>query len=77
MKLIPFFGFAAIVPFVWYEASAEDWSQFRGGLAMSVSAGEPLKASPNGASVAWKTQLPGTGWSQPVVVGNKVFVTTE
>ena len=76
MKLIPFFGFAAIVPFVLSAASAEDWSQFRGGLAMSVSAGEPLKASPNGASVAWKTQLPGTGWSQPVVVGNKVFVTT-
>jgi len=43
---------------------------------MSLSAGEPLKGSPNAASVAWKTQLPGTGWSQPVVVGNKVFVTT-
>ena len=35
-----------------------------------------LKASPNGASEAWKTQLPGTGWSQPVVVGKKVFVST-
>src|SRR5262249_11303107 len=27
-------------------------------------------------NVAWKTEIPGTGWSSPVIVGNRVFLTT-
>jgi len=57
MKSLKFFGFAAIVPFVCSLAPAEDWSQFRGGTAMSVSTGKPLASSPNGAPkdpLQWK-----------------------
>ena len=56
--------------------SLGDWSQFRGpnsdGHAASAS---PLEWSDT-KNVAWKTHIPGLGWSSPVVVDGKVFLTT-
>jgi len=60
-------------------ASAEegDWPAFRGPAARGVALAEGLpdrwSATEN---VAWKTDIPGRGWSSPVVVGNRVFLTT-
>jgi outer membrane protein assembly factor BamB len=56
---------------------AADWSQFRGPFGNSVA--DPLKLPVHRAensNVAWKVKIPGRGWSQPVVVGDKIFVTT-
>jgi len=54
-----------------------DWAQFRGGTALSVAAGNSLPDSWKEApKPAWRTAVDGSGWSQPIVVGNRVFVTT-
>jgi outer membrane protein assembly factor BamB len=54
-----------------------DWPQFRGpnGSATSAETRLPAEWGPD-KNVAWKTKLPGYGWSSPIVSGDKVFVTT-
>ena len=53
---------------------AEDWSQFRGPMGGGVSvAKEAVRATPE---VAWEVALPGRGLSCPIVVGDRVFVTS-
>lgn len=56
---------------------AEDWAQFRGPNANGVFAtkGLPVEWGAD-KNIAWKVELPGAGWSQPVVWGGKIFVTT-
>jgi outer membrane protein assembly factor BamB len=58
-------------------ATAADWTQFRGPNAAAVSSEEKLPAEwSNDKNIAWKTHVPGYAWSCPIVVGDKVFVTT-
>ena len=56
---------------------ANDWSQFRGpnsdGHAANVAT--PIEWSET-KNVAWKTGIPGLGWSSPAIVDGKVFLTT-
>jgi len=54
-----------------------DWPQFRGGPAFGHAAKStvPLQWN-NDTRVAWRTSLPGSGWSQPIVSGDRIFVTT-
>jgi outer membrane protein assembly factor BamB len=58
-------------------AAAEDWPQFRGptGQGVSTASNVPVEwdASKN---VAWKTPVPGRGWSSPVLAGGRVYLTT-
>jgi outer membrane protein assembly factor BamB len=59
-------------------AQAQDnWPQFRGPGARGVADGatfpERWSATEN---IRWKTDLPGRGWSSPVVWGKHVFLTT-
>jgi outer membrane protein assembly factor BamB len=56
---------------------AADWPQFRGPTAQghAPDADPPVSWSPD-KNVRWRTELPGLGWSSPVVAGGKVFVTT-
>jgi outer membrane protein assembly factor BamB len=58
-------------------AVAENWYQFRGTNANGVDMeGElPVQWGPD-KQIIWKARLPGIGWSQPVVWGNKIFLTT-
>ncbi|MGH9628691.1 MAG: PQQ-binding-like beta-propeller repeat protein [Bryobacteraceae bacterium] len=58
-------------------ASAEDWPQFRGpdGQGHSSEVGLPLEWSES-EHVAWKTSVPGAGWSSPAVGGNRIWLTT-
>jgi outer membrane protein assembly factor BamB len=55
----------------------EHWPQFRGPGARGIASGPNLpdrwSATEN---IAWKTDVPGRGWSSPVVWGNRVFLTT-
>ena len=55
----------------------ENWPQFRGPQALGTSDDSRLpdrwSATEN---VAWKTDIPGRGWSSPVVWGDSVFLTT-
>jgi outer membrane protein assembly factor BamB len=61
----------------WRAARGEDWPQFRGpgGQGHSAAAGLPLTWSEKD-NVAWKTPIPGLGWSSPVIRGGKVWLTT-
>ncbi|MBM3846876.1 MAG: serine/threonine protein kinase [Verrucomicrobia bacterium] len=57
--------------------SAEHWPQFRGPGAAGVSQqGKHPDRWSGKENVAWKTELPGRGWSSPIVWGDRIFVTT-
>src|SRR5512133_428318 len=62
-----------------FQASAadENWPQFRGpgarGLGTSTRLPDRWSATDN---VDWKSDIPGRGWSSPIVWGNRVFLTT-
>jgi outer membrane protein assembly factor BamB len=70
-------GWVAVLLVLETPLGAEDWAQFRGGMALGVSTDAKLPESwPESPSPAWRTEIDGSGWSQPVVVGDQVFVTT-
>jgi outer membrane protein assembly factor BamB len=56
---------------------AEDWPEFRGptGQGHSTATKLPLEWDKD-KNIAWKQTIPGLGWSSPVVVGGRVYLTT-
>lgn len=56
---------------------AKDWPQFRGPTAQghAESAKLPTEWSPQ-QNVTWRTEVPGLGWSSPVVAAGRVYLTT-
>lgn len=66
-----------LISFVARAQGGEDWPQFRGpdGQGHSDSVGVPLTWSET-EHVAWKAEIPGQGWSSPVVLGKQVWMTT-
>ncbi len=58
-------------------AQLQQWPQFRGPRSTGVgsSPGLPTRWSAT-ENVAWKTDIPGKGWSSPIVWGNRLFVTS-
>lgn len=66
--------FAVVTP----ESSlAENWPCFRGPTRQGISneKGIPTQWSAM-KNIAWKTPIPGEGWSSPIVFDDRVFVTT-
>jgi outer membrane protein assembly factor BamB len=60
------------------DARGDDWRQFRGSDSSGVSREANLPvALDDPATLAWKADLPGRGLSGPVVVGNRVFLTSS
>ena len=60
-------------------ARPQDWPSFRGPNASGLAAGAnpPLRWDAEaGRNVRWRTLIPGLGHSSPVVVGDRVFLTT-
>lgn len=60
-------------------AGAQHWPSFRGEHAAGVADGQNLPESwdaEKGASIRWKTRIPGLAHSSPIVWGDRVFVTT-
>ncbi|HAB16577.1 MAG TPA: serine/threonine protein kinase [Verrucomicrobiales bacterium] len=57
--------------------NAGDWPEFRGptGQGLSVATNVPIHWSQSN-NVAWKTAIPGEGWSSPVLARGKLFLTT-
>ena len=56
---------------------AADWPQFRGpdGQGHSTATDIPLTWSES-ENIAWKTALPGLGWSSPAIQGNQIWLTS-
>ena len=71
--LLTTFSFAQLASLV----SAADWPQFRGPLGLATSADKdvPLTWSAT-ENIVWKTELPGAGTSSPIILGDKIFLTT-
>jgi outer membrane protein assembly factor BamB len=55
----------------------ENWAQFRGPNGQGISKATGLPVSWNAeTNIAWKTDIPGEGWSSPVVWDDHIFLTT-
>ena len=54
-----------------------NWPQFRGAESRGVGTSDrlPLVWGPE-TNVAWRAEVPGRGWSSPIVWGKRVFLTT-
>ena len=57
-------------------ARAHDWPEFRGPTGQGLSPAKDVPIRWSGSSnVAWKTVIPAAGWSSPVLVQKKVYLT--
>lgn len=58
-------------------SGAPDWPQFRGPLGDGHSSASHLPLSWNTTNnIAWKTAIPGSGWSSPVLSEGRLYLTT-
>ena len=57
-------------------AVAEDWWQFRGPSAGYVQESKVPTMWGNAVPPVWSAAIPGRGWSSPIVVGNRVWLTS-
>lgn len=59
-------------------SAGDNWPQFRGPGANGFVADDPRLPEEwsTTKNVKWKTDIPGRGWSSPVVWGNRVYLTT-
>jgi len=76
--ILSVFGVFTIVSFLAGPTeSAEQWSRFRGpnGQGVSSQTGLPTQWGVE-KNIAWKTEIPGEGWSSPIVWDDHVFLTT-
>src|SRR5262249_5820592 len=54
-----------------------NWAQFRGPGSVGVAEDPNLPDTwSTTENVAWKTDIPGTGWSSPTVWGDNIFLTS-
>jgi outer membrane protein assembly factor BamB len=73
LLLLSFTSFALLLTF----ARAENWPRFRGPTGQGHSAETKLPQRWSATeNVAWKTPIPGAGWSSPIVWEDRLFVTT-
>jgi outer membrane protein assembly factor BamB len=65
-----FLGFGAV-------SAGDRWPEFRGptGQGHSASKGFPTKWSPT-ENVTWKIELPGKGWSSPIIDNGRIYLTS-
>lgn len=59
-------------------SAQEHWPRFRGASAGGVAADDPRLPLrwDRETNVHWKAEVPGLGWSSPVIWGSRVFLTT-
>src|SRR5690242_14811302 len=63
--------------FVLPAPAAEDWPQFRGPTGQGISEAHNVPVEWGaGKNIAWSVEVPGRGWSSPVLVGGRIYLTT-
>lgn len=73
------FLFTALILLPSFAVAAEhpEWPQFRGPAGQGHASAEQLPTSwSETENVVWKCELPGKGWSSPVIAGNEIWLTT-
>ena len=68
---------AIFVAALFLSSCSSNWPQFRGPENNMVASGNLPAEWANDTNVIWTYELTGSGWSSPVVWGNKVFITTS
>src|SRR4051794_28298022 len=69
--------FFALIVCVARNSRGEDWSQFRGPDGNGVSAAKNVPVNWSATDhLVWKQPIPGAGWSSPVLMRGKVYLTT-
>ena len=59
-------------------AGSSNWAQWRGPNSQGISSDKNLPTEwSDTKNVLWKIELPGKGFSQPIIWGNRVFLTTD
>ena len=59
-------------------AAGQDWPQWRGPGSAAISTGTPLPTTWSATEhLAWRATLAGAGTSSPIVVGDRVIVTSQ
>lgn len=73
-RILPLMACLMLLPTL---ALAQDWPRFRGpdGLGRAPQCDPPVTWSQT-ENIAWKTALPGAGVSSPIVIGDKIIVTS-
>ena len=64
-----------VVAFMFSHVAA-DWPQFRGPSGNGSATDQTPTKWSDSDNIAWKTKLPGKGSSSPIVVGDKIFLTS-
>ena len=75
-SLVSMLGVALLVGCMVETGRSEDWSSFRGPGGSGVTAAKDLPSEWSADKLAWKVKVPGRGWSEPIIVGDKVFITS-
>lgn len=66
-----------LLGFMAASVSAGDWAEFRGPTGQGHAATSKLPTEWSSTkNVAWKTGIAGLGWSSPIVVGDRIYLTT-
>ncbi len=70
-----FLPVVALVPLILHSG---DWPQFRGPSAQGHVAGVklPSNISATSPNLKWKSPIPGSGWSSPIVVKGRIYLTS-
>jgi outer membrane protein assembly factor BamB len=69
------FAFALALVAVAFAASSPDWPQFRGPRSNPVSNDRLPGTWSKTENIEWVAEIPGLGWSSPIVGGNRIFLT--
>src|SRR5262245_42714838 len=70
------FALAVLLPVLASTTQADDWPQFRGPGGTGIVAGNlPTEWSAD-KNVTWKANVDGVAWSCPIIIGDKVILTT-
>jgi outer membrane protein assembly factor BamB len=78
--LIAFVAFMGLMPITSSEGagSGSNWAQWRGPESQGVSTEQGLPSAwDEKTNIRWKAALPGRGFSQPVIWGNRIFLTSD
>ena len=80
MKNTIFLCFCCVIAFITacgVKTQPENWTQFRGPNGQGVSTATNLPVSWGvDENIAWKIEIPGEGWSSPIVWNDHIFLTT-
>jgi len=57
-------------------AAADDWARWRGPSENGMARGDAPTEWGDAKNIAWRTAIPGRGFSSPVIWGDRMFVTT-